>query len=266
MAERLADPPRRMQHVGGDDGVVGARLEPLGDRRAFDVEDAEARERVALGKARAAMGNETRRHIGVVVCQAAGEAVERTEHVTARAAGAGADFENADVTHPVRDQRFRHPGDGLGGQAIEVIGPGGAVIDARDQVHGAAGKDDVGSGPGPGQHVTQRAGAAVEQLDMGLERRRLDQKGSAAPSRLDLRIAVRQCRVERSHGKRIGQPAVPRQPGLDRAAGRRGITGEQRLGIAIEQAEGIAHSASVPARRNVSRSATIRPTMPRLAL
>ena len=181
VVERPRDAGGGMQHVRGDDHVVGAGRQPLLLGPLFDIEARRGEVRMGASVALVAMAQEALREIGIAVLgQGKPAPAQFIEHGFGGCSGARADLENA---------RPRLPGHGLRDQfrdaAVVEVRDRVAAIDAGDQIERSVGEQHLGCLPPALEDLPQPAQSRGQQArlrgDFGV---RFDQpRGLGAPVR-----------------------------------------------------------------------------------
>ncbi len=168
--ERPLEIARGVHDVGRQYDVDGRGAEALGAGLFLEVERAKAREGVRGAEGALAVPHEASGQVGVEIIDRVSEGREGFEHEGARAAGAGADLEQA---HAGRGGSFApapHLGDGgRCDQLVVVVGEAIAFVNALDEGHRPAGKEHLGRRLCARENLRAGAGASFEQAPVRLQ-------------------------------------------------------------------------------------------------
>ena len=169
MAQRCADVPRGMQHIGGDRDVVGADGDVLGLGVALDVPELRPEIGMVAAPTRVGFQEKRARDIGEQVLFDVAPLPEMSQDGACGAAGAGADLDHAQPgvglgRHAVVQERAG----GFSDHAIEEIEQRIAAVDPLDLLARSAGEQDFRGRHLAPQDPRQSGEAAIEQIDLGL--------------------------------------------------------------------------------------------------
>ena len=162
MIQRLPEVPGRVHHVGRHHDVVAPAVEILRRGLALDVQGLAAHE-LERGERVGRAGGEARRYVGDDVLRTA--SVERRQHGTGGAAGAGADLEDARAT--VRRQRRQRPGHHVGDELVVDACDRSIRVDRfrpREHVVREQQRQRIANAA---QHVGERAPAVAREAELG---------------------------------------------------------------------------------------------------